>query len=239
MMANVWKEWKNRREYRDSWANYTDETDYSWLKRTIAAISIFTVVYGVHVSDTMIGKMLDNEVQYVLKTQTDFGMTEKVEPFISKYFDVNFLKRVQTTMTKPADPLLYMMRPVDGQIISKFGWQKDAAHPNVLNEGISIETTPGTSIRAGAPGKVKLITDSMNYGKTIIIEHGKDIETLYGYLGEVLVNKDELVSQGQVIARAGKTGKDKTLFYFEIREKGNPIDPLTRIKGDFSNDNVN
>lgn len=237
-MANLWRAWKNRREY-DSWANYNTEVDYGWLKRTIASIIIFTIVYGAHVSDTAVGKNVDTGIKYILNTQSDFGMTEKFDALLSKQFDVSILKKVQTTMTKPADPLMYMTKPAEGQLISRFGWQKDASRPNILSEGISIETMPGAGIRAGAPGKVKLISDSINYGKTMIIEHGEEIETVYGYLGEVLVGQGELVSQGQVIARAGKTGKDKAILYFEVRDKGKPIDPLTRIKGEFlSNDNM-
>jgi murein DD-endopeptidase MepM/ murein hydrolase activator NlpD len=145
------------------------------------------------------------------------------------------LKRVQTTVAKPADPLLYMSKPVEGKLVMQFGWQ---THPvlkqEIKYEGIEIEADLGTGVHAAAAGKVKLITDSARFGKMLIIDNGNDIETVYGHLGEILVGQGEMVSQGQVIARVGKTGINSSTLYFEIREKGISIDPLSRIKGDFN-----
>ena len=77
------------------------------------------------------------------------------------------------------------------------------------------------------------MTDSAQYGKVMIIEHSRDIESVYGYLGEVLVKQEEVVSQGQIIARSGKNSLTALpLLYFEVREKGKAIDPLSRIKGE-------
>lgn len=144
------------------------------------------------------------------------------------------LKRVQSTVSKPADPLLYMTKPADGKLSAHFGWQ---THPvlkqEMMNDGIGIEAQLGSSVRAAAPGRVKTVSESAKYGKTVIIDHGQEIETMYGHLGEVLVKAEDTVSQGQVIARVGKSGiTSGPTLYFEVREKGKPIDPLTRIKGE-------
>ena len=65
------------------------------------------------------------------------------------------------------------------------------------------------------------------------MEHSQDVDTLYGHLGEILVKQGDIISQGQVIGKVGKTGMvSGPLLYFEVREKGKAINPETRLKGD-------
>lgn len=244
-MARGWNKWKNRWDSRDNhnWANRDyrsyhrteEENSYKLLKKTLVAMIIFAVVYGVHLTDTWISRSMDDSVRYILTAQTDFGaVTEELAKYAPKGFDQSVLKRVQSTVTKPADPLQYMTKPTEGKLATPFGWQ---THPvlkqEMMNDGISIEAPLGSSVKAAAPGRVKAVTESAKYGRTLIIDHGQEVETTYGHLGEVLVKAEESVSQGQVIARVGKSGITAgPMLYFEVREKGKPLDPLTRIKGD-------
>lgn len=243
-MAKRWKQWGKRRDSRENqtWMNreysahYRQEDEGAWrlLKKTLAAVLIFAVVYGIHITDTWVSRSMDDAIRYMVTTSTDFSAyTEELARYAPKGFDQTVLKRVQSTVSRPADPLLYMTKPADGKIASSFGWQ---VHPvlkqEMMNDGIGIEAALGTSVRAAAPGRVKAVSESAKYGKTIIVDHGQETETIYGHLGEILVKAEDSVSQGQVIARVGKTGMTAVpLLYFEVRDKGKPIDPLTRIRG--------
>jgi murein DD-endopeptidase MepM/ murein hydrolase activator NlpD len=65
------------------------------------------------------------------------------------------------------------------------------------------------------------------YGKTVIIEHNGKYSTLYGHNSELLVKRGSVVSQGQVIARAGDTGNTTgAVLHFEVRAGGQSHDPL-------------
>lgn len=236
-MARMWNKWKNGWEEREAWQYQESKSSYGWLYRVLIASVIFLSVYAVHISGTTAGGALDGAIRYVVNVDTDFDYVRQVaERYIPNTVDTSVLKRVQMTVAKPADPLLYMSKPVAGKVSMPFGWQTDPIlKKEIKNEGIGIEAALGTGVHAAAPGKVKMITDSARLGKTLIIDNGNDVETVYGHLGEVLVAQDEMVSQGQVVARVGKTGiVNDPILYFEIREKGTPIDPLTRIKGDFN-----
>lgn len=236
-MKGLWNKWRNNWDERETWQYHEKKANYSWLQHILIAGVIFLMVYAVHMSGTLAGNMIDNAIRYVVDVDTDFDyVRQQAVKYVPGNLDMSVLKRVQTTIAKPADPLLYMSKPVEGKLVMPFGWQ---THPvlkqEVKNEGIGIEAALGTSVHAAAPGKVKLITDSARLGKMLVIDNGNDTETVYGYLGEILVGSGETVSQGQVVARVGKTGIINTpTLYFEIREKGIPVDPLTRIKGDFS-----
>ena len=238
-MAKLGPKWQNHRwgdreEY--SWQDNGSIRNYDWLKKIIVATIIFVLVYCLHVSETTIGRMVDEGIHYTLSNQTDLNyVVEQIASHAPATIDLSVLKKVQTAVSRPADPLLYMSKPVSGKIISPFGWR---VHPvskqEMMHEGVDIEATLGTNIRATAAGKVKTITDSAQYGKTLIIEHSQEIETLYGHLGEILVSPGDVISQGQVIGKVGRTGMvSGPLLYFEVREQGKAIDPLTRLKGDF------
>lgn len=235
-MAKQWNNWKNQWDTKDNWQYREESVDYGWLKRSIAALVIFAVLYSTYLSDSTIGRMVESGVKYVINTQTDFHyLIDQAVIHAPDNIDVSVLKRAQSVMSKPADPLMHMSKPVNGKILAGFGWR---THPvlkrEMMHEGIEFEAEPGTPVRSAAAGTVKAIADSAQRGKVITIEHGQEIETVYGHLGEVLVQQGDAVSQGQVVAKSGKSGITAgPMLYFELREKGQAVDPLGRIKGDF------
>lgn len=238
MAKNMWSNnhWGERRGEEYYWQDIDGQKNYSWLKKIIIAAVIFTIVYCAHESDTTIGKMIDNEVRYSLAVQTDFDyVMEQIISHAPANLDLSVLKKVQMAVSKPADPLLYMIKPVNGRIITTFGWHVNPiSKEESMYEGIDIEATLGSNIKAAADGKVKAITESAQYGKTLIIAHSQDVDTVYGHLGEIIVNQGDLISQGQIIGKVRKTGiTSKPVLYFGLRDKGQAIDPVPRLKGDF------
>lgn len=246
-MTKLWNRLKNRWNFtmynnEKNWQSYYEEApDYTWLKKTVMAMAIFALVYGAHISDTRIGQEVSSAVRQMLITQTDFAYyTMRTLDYVNTYWPnaaqvsgISVLKQVQATISRPADPLLYMTKPVEGQIITGYGWQTDPVlKQGKMNEGVELSAQIGASVRAAATGKVKLVTDSTQYGKMLIIDHGQGVETMYGHLADVLVKDGDAVSQGQVVARVGKTGATAPVLYFELRENGKAIDPLTRMKGE-------
>lgn len=250
-MTKLWNRMKNRwqftgRNNEKTWQSYyDDEPDYTWLKKTVAALALFAVVYSAHVSNTRIGQEITGAVRQMLATQTDFMYyTARTIEYANIYWPnaanisgIPVLKQVQATISRPADPLLYMTKPAEGQIVNQFGWQQTnpSVKPETLREGIDIAAPAGTGVRAAATGKVKIITDSTHFGKMLIIDHGQGIETIYGYLADIVVKEGDAVSQGQIVARVAKTGSNQPVLYFELRENGKALDPLSRFKGEIAN----
>ncbi|MBP2653288.1 MAG: Peptidase [Firmicutes bacterium] len=239
-MAKYWNSWGRNQhwENKDLWQQYGEsESNYGWLKKTVIAVVIFVIVYGAQVSDTVVGHGITDGLHRVLTTETDFGYAAALlAKFAPRDVDVAVLKRIKETVTKSADPLLYMTKPVDGKLLKLFGWHTDpVTKGEKMNDGITIEATSGVAVKAAAQGRVKAVTDSAQFGRILIIEHSQDVDTVYGQLGEVLVKTDDMVSQGQIVARVGKPLNSAVAeLYFEVREKGKAIDPLNRIKSDTS-----
>ncbi|MCQ9208269.1 MAG: LysM peptidoglycan-binding domain-containing M23 family metallopeptidase [Omnitrophica bacterium] len=114
--------------------------------------------------------------------------------------------------------------PLKGKVGSFFGMKKDG----VKSEGISIQTKKGVSVSAARSGKVAFCSEGLKgYGKTIIIDHLDGYSTVYAQNAKILVKLNQLVKQGQVIARSGASGRVNTPeLYFEIRKRHKPQNPF-------------
>lgn len=85
----------------------------------------------------------------------------------------------------------------------------------------------GTPVHASLGGVVINTSPGSDYGKTVEIDHGNGYQTLYGHLSEVMVKVGETVTQGQLIAKSGETGKvTGPHLHYEVRKgKNNPVNP--------------
>jgi len=119
--------------------------------------------------------------------------------------------------------------PLRGQITSRFGMR---FHPifkvNRMHTGIDIYAPQGTPIKAADAGIVTYSDWYGGYGRTIIIDHGRGLSTLYAHLSRQTVKKGDRVNKGQTIGNVGSTGYSTgPHLHFEVRRNGAPVDPQT------------
>ncbi|SFQ72311.1 lipoprotein NlpD [Halopseudomonas formosensis] len=111
--------------------------------------------------------------------------------------------------------------PAQGQIIARF--QSNGS----LNKGIDIAGQLGQPVKAAANGTVVYAGRGLlGYGDMIIIKHDETYLSAYAHNSRLLVKEGEQVRTGQTIAEMGNTGTDRVKLHFEIRRRGQPVDPL-------------
>ena len=79
-------------------------------------------------------------------------------------------------------------------------------------------------------GKIVLTDDFFFSGKSVVIDHGGEILSMYFHLNKILVQHGEYVKKGQVIGLIGSTGRASgPHLHWGIRLNGARVDPMMFI----------
>lgn len=96
-----------------------------------------------------------------------------------------------------------------------------------LHAGIDFQASTGDDVKSTGAGKVISAGPTSGYGNMVEIDHGQGITTRYGHMSKILVKEGDEVAAGDVIGRAGSTGRSTgPHVHYEVRRDGNPIDPV-------------
>lgn len=106
------------------------------------------------------------------------------------------------------DTDLALIIPVEGKLGGRFGVRRFFnGEPRLPHAGLDVEVANGTPIKASAHGQVLAVGDYFFNGKTIFIDHGNGLITMYCHLERIDVQTGETVSKGQLLGLSGKTGR--------------------------------
>jgi septal ring factor EnvC (AmiA/AmiB activator) len=121
-----------------------------------------------------------------------------------------------------------LMAPISGTVAARFG-AKRADGP--VWKGMFIKAPEGTDVRAIGPGRIVHAQWMRGWGNMIIVNHGGEYLSIYGFNETLLKHVGDSVKAGEVIASAGSTGGNgESGLYFELRHLGKPIDPAGWVK---------
>lgn len=114
--------------------------------------------------------------------------------------------------------------PLKGRVIAGFG----SNYQNLINRGINIQASMGDNILAARSGRVVFYADHFgNFGKTIIIDHGDGLRSVYSRVLQALVRPGDNVHKGALIGRSGTSARDRSAYlHFEIRKGALAQNPL-------------
>jgi murein DD-endopeptidase MepM/ murein hydrolase activator NlpD len=118
--------------------------------------------------------------------------------------------------------------PVLGRITSRFGETRQVLSSGGTkpHRGLDIAAPVGTAILAPADGVVRFAGWGLQYGRYICIDHGHGFSTMYGHLQEYSVKTGAKVKKGQMIGKAGLSGKTNgPHLHYVLCIHGNPVNP--------------
>ena len=124
--------------------------------------------------------------------------------------------------------------PVDretGVLTSGFGYrQNPLGGRGKMHNGIDLAAPAGTTVRAARRGTVCFRGWQRGYGLTLILDHGRGLQSLYGHLRKVLVHDGAPVRRGAPIGEVGETGNATgPHLHFELRRNGKAFDPAPSL----------
>ena len=112
-----------------------------------------------------------------------------------------------------------------------FGQFVGLGKTKIQHLGLDLTAPEGTEIYAVNDGKVAAILNLSNYGKTVIIDHGLGIFSMYLHLDKFKVSAGDLVRRGQDIGVSGNTGYvTGPHLHFSMRVEGARVDPISFIE---------
>jgi len=119
--------------------------------------------------------------------------------------------------------------PANGNLSSRFG-RRTTTVGSRNHKGIDITGRSGDPIFAADGGEVIVSGWSVSWGNVIRILHDNGDVTLYSHCSALLVKVGDRVSQGQQIARMGRTGVASGVhLHFELIVDGVNVDPLPHL----------
>lgn len=134
---------------------------------------------------------------------------EAFKIFVNKFFpDTTFTDKIN------------FLSPSVGIITQSF--QPDKGHM-----GIDFGLKIGSPVLASASGLVIFSDYTTDNGFMLMIEHDQNYITIYKHCSSLLKKTRDFVTQGELIALSGNSGKNTTgpHLHFEIWQKGKPFDP--------------
>ena len=196
------------------------------LWQTLASLFVFLLVWGVFQFDSPVVKPVQGKIR------SWFTVDYNIEPVLRFFSEVGLwgdtMDRAAFEATKypPAGEPLTV--PVSGQIVKPFGWIIGAGADQVqtFHDGIIIAAPEGTPVKASLAGVVTRIANEEVLGRVVDVTGENGIVSCYGHCSEILVNLNDPIQSGQVIAKVGKTGQAASAqLYFRVTSGGEPLDP--------------
>ncbi len=130
--------------------------------------------------------------------------------------------------------------PSGGEITSRIRVSRNpfSGGGTEFHSGIDYRGCVGDSIKTTGSGIVAFAGFKAGYGRCIIIEHKNNLQTLYGHLRQIDVEKGERVNSGQLIGLMGSSGRSTgPHLHYEIIKNGEYNDPEKFVNTDDEEEN--
>ena len=91
---------------------------------------------------------------------------------------------------------------------------------------MDIAAPAGAAVTAPLPGNVTAVGDWYFNGRTVVVNHGHGLVTMYCHLSEIAVEDGELLESGELIGKVGATGRvTGAHLHWGVYLNGTAVDP--------------
>lgn len=112
-----------------------------------------------------------------------------------------------------------------------FGQQRiyNKTHKSI-HQGVDIAAPWGTPVKASNSGNVVLASNLYLSGRTVIIDHGQGVFSLYCHLSMILVKRGEAIKRGALLGKVGNTGRSTgPHLHWGVKILNSRVDPFSLV----------
>lgn len=123
--------------------------------------------------------------------------------------------------------------PVRGCMTSPFGVQRylNGKPTGSFHGGLDQRSPAGTPVRAADAGIVKIAREWNLHGRTIGVDHGQGLVSIYLHMSRLAVAEGATVKKGDVVGYVGSTGRSTAPhLHWSIYANGVSVNPLDWVK---------
>lgn len=141
--------------------------------------------------------------------------------------EISVIKKLKRHWRDAQNTDLAFIVPAEGKLAGRFGQRRFFnGEPRAPHAGLDVAVASGTPVKASAQGEVLAVGDYFFNGKTVFVDHGNGLITMYCHLEKIDVRAGETVSKGQLLGLSGKTGRATgPHLHWSVVLNGAMIDP--------------
>lgn len=164
------------------------------------------------------------------------GNTVKAEAKLVSTLAEENKKLVNLFSQKKALWFVPFIPPVQSPVVTDvFGYSRAGSAVTITHKGTDYRAPIGTPVYSMNRGVVRLTKTFRNYGKTVVVDHGLGVMTLYMHLSRIRVSEGQLVKRGHLLGLSGDTGYvSAPHVHLTVRVNGASVDPesFLRVMGE-------
>ncbi|AZS52055.1 M23 family peptidase [Entomomonas moraniae] len=153
-----------------------------------------------------VGHKAYREQRITLKNNRQVNPNKSDQTRITKELNEQIAGYKQFSDRIPSNVLFDL--PVQGRLSSPFGLRRffnnQERNPH---SGLDLAVPKGTPVKAPADGEIILVGDYFFNGKTVFIDHGQGLISMFCHLSAIDVKVGQQVKRGEVVAKVGATGR--------------------------------
>jgi septal ring factor EnvC (AmiA/AmiB activator) len=118
--------------------------------------------------------------------------------------------------------------PLRGKVVARYNSLAVVGRPRLAGVQMAPHSQKGKGrqVKAIGSGQVRYSDWFGGYGLMMIVDHGDGLISVYAHNDALYLQMGEWVEEGEVLAEAGSTGWiEDVRLYFEVRDKGKPVNP--------------
>ena len=171
------------------------------------------------------------EAQYLtIKNKRQVNPNQEDMLRISK--ERKLISKVKTNWREIKNIPLRFIKPAKGPFSSAFGLRRFFNNqPRNPHSGLDIAAETGTPIVAPAAGVVTNAGDYFFNGKTVFLDHGQGLITMYCHMEKINVKEGDSVSENDMIGTIGSSGRvTGAHLHWSVILNNTTVEPLLFLK---------